>query len=74
MKEETYKKALKQHQDKIAEYSDELHDLVLEMLDECSANEVIGLLEVMKLYLYNRATQHSSIDVLKELADLLSEE
>ena len=74
MKEDTYKKALKQHQDKIAEYSGELHDLVFEMLDECSANEVIGLLEVMKLYLYNRATQHASIDVLKELADLLSEE
>ncbi len=75
MKEETYKKALKQHQDMIAEYADKLHDFVLEMLDgNCSANEVIGLLESMKLYLFNITTKRASMDALEDLLDLLNEE
>lgn len=75
MKEETYKKALKQHHDMIVEYADKLHDFVLEMLDgNCSANEVIGLLESMKLYLFNITTKRASMDALEDLLDLLNEE
>ena len=70
MKEETYKKALKQHQDKLAEYADSLHDFVLEMVDgNCSVNEVVGLLESMKLYLYSHATQRANLDVMEELLE-----
>lgn len=75
MKEETYKKALKQHQDMIAEYADKLHDFVLEMVDgNCSVNEVVGLLESMKLYLFNLTARRASMDALDELLNSLTEE
>lgn len=75
MKEETYNKALRKHREKVAEYADKMHDIVLDMLDDgCSANDVIGLLEGVKMYMFDRTVHSASMRLLEEIAESLSGE
>lgn len=70
MKEETYNKALRKHMQKIAGYSVDIHDIVWEMLnDGCSANEVIGLLDSIKMYVFNKTVNSTNMSIVDELLE-----
>ena len=79
MKEETYQKALKKHEDKIWGYADRMHDLVFEMLgDGCSANDAIGLLDNMKMFVFTRTINKADIEVatenIEKIIEMMKEE
>ena len=79
MNDEKYKKAMKKHSDKIGDYADELHDFIDEVhRDNVSWNDIIGMLEVEKMFRFNQAMEYSKRQSIEEmldgLADLLCEE
>lgn len=79
MKQEKYKKAMSIHTDRLHGYATRLHDFVDEMHDEgISYNDIIGMLEVEKMFRFNESVEYarnfSLADMLDELADMFSEE
>ena len=79
MKQEKYEKAMGMHTDKLHEYAMRLHDFVDEMNnDSVSYNDIIGMLEVEKMFRFNKAVEYarnsSLADMLGDLAELLGEE
>ena len=79
MKQEKYEKAMGMHTDKLHEYAMRLHEFVDEMhSDSVSYNDIIGMLEVEKMFRFNESVEYarnfSLADMLDELADMFSEE
>lgn len=76
MKQEKYEKALATHAEKLEEHANALHDLVDEIhRDSVSWNEIIGMLEVKKMFRFNQSLENarneSFLEALDELADSL---
>lgn len=79
MKEEKYKKAMGMHTDKLHDYALKLHEFVNEMHDDSvSYNDIIGMLEVEKMFRFNESVEYarksSLMEVFEEFAELLGEE
>lgn len=79
MKEKTYEKAMKLHEEKLKKYSNMLHDLVDDMReDKLSWNDIFGILETEKLFRFDGeieiARGNALMDVLGDLADIFDEE
>lgn len=67
MNQETIDKVLEDHGEKLMRYSDEIHATVDKMLaDDCSMNDVIGLLEVEKMFRYNQIASAARRNALHE--------
>ncbi len=79
MKQEKYKKAMDMHTDKLHDYAIRLHEFVDEMHDNSvSYNDIIGMLEVEKMFRFNESVEYargaSLMSALDDLAELFSEE
>lgn len=79
MKQEKYKKAMDMHTDKLHDYAIRLHEFVDEMhSDSVSYNDIIGMLEVEKMFRFNQSIEYarsaSLIDAIGDLAELFGEE
>lgn len=67
MNQETIDKVLEDHSEKLMRYSDEIHATVDKILaDDCSMNDVIGLLEVEKMFRYNQGASAARCNALLE--------
>ena len=76
MKQEKYEKALNTHAEKLEKHATALHNLVDEIRgDAISWNEIIGMLEVEKMFRFNQSVENarnaSLLEALDELADSL---
>lgn len=79
MKQEKYEKALATHAEKLEEHANALHDLVDEIHgDSISWNEIIGMLEVEKMFRFSQSVENarnaSLLEALEDLAGLFDEE
>lgn len=79
MKQEKYEKALATHTEKLNEYAHELHEFIDKVhRDNVSWNDIIGMLEVEKMFRFNQSVEYarsaSLMDALGDLAELFGEE
>ena len=65
MDKETYLKAMDEHGEKLYSYSDKLAEFIKEMLhDSCTVSDVVGVLEIGKIYAFEQAKSAASLDAL----------
>ena len=67
MDEKTYRKTLKEHDDKVFEQNMKLHTLIADMIGAgVSKHEVIGMLEFEKMWLFKESSNVVTVQSLYE--------